>query len=404
VPATFLQTSWDPSVAAGRWTEDIGRYAYILLRGVEGIGKTVAISAARLVQGLPAGLPPVTGSPPTPAPLAAPAIAPPMPPARPPAPQNLLARSPRSRARTIAIAGALLAGGLVGLLIARQVGRQTLSPVPDGANGAIVAQAPRPGSTNESAPAAAAAPAREPLPVAAPVEAPGAPAVAADPQDVPAPAPAPAAAAAAADPTPAARAPGKRLAVLKPRQAEARRPMVASPPAAAVTPVVPRSDTAASEKPAPPVVASPPEAARVSAPIPTPAAKPAAASTPSVTQPPAVPAPSATSQLPASSRPAGYVDPRAVSATVRSHSAEARACYDRAVMEHPDLHGRLSLRATIDPSGHVLSLTPTSDIAEGGRLQTCLVTAFRSWSFPAPAGGVNGSISYAFSFDSEMVH
>jgi hypothetical protein len=103
----------------------------------------------------------------------------------------------------------------------------------------------------------------------------------------------------------------------------------------------------------------------------------------------------------ATARP-GYVDPKAVSAAVRSHTAEARGCYDRAIMEHPDLHGRLTVRATIDPAGHVLSLTPSSNIADGGRLQNCLVAAFKTWSFPPPVGGVNGNISYGFAFDSEI--
>jgi hypothetical protein len=35
----------------------------------------------------------------------------------------------------------------------------------------------------------------------------------------------------------------------------------------------------------------------------------------------------------------------------------------------------------------------------GARLQSCLLAAFKSWQFPRPAGGVNGSISYSFKFE-----
>jgi len=84
---------------------------------------------------------------------------------------------------------------------------------------------------------------------------------------------------------------------------------------------------------------------------------------------------------------------------VREHAAEVRACFDRAVMERPDLHGRLGIRATVDPMGRVVSATPTSTIEGGGRLQACVVSAFRTWTFPRPAGGVQGEFTYSFSFE-----
>ena len=93
------------------------------------------------------------------------------------------------------------------------------------------------------------------------------------------------------------------------------------------------------------------------------------------------------------------MDPKAVRAAVSAHAAEVRTCYERAAMEHPDLHGKLSIRATVDPSGQVLSATPTSTVEGGARLEACVVSAFRSWTFPAPAGGVSGNISYSFRFD-----
>jgi hypothetical protein len=96
----------------------------------------------------------------------------------------------------------------------------------------------------------------------------------------------------------------------------------------------------------------------------------------------------------------GFVDPKAVNAIVRSHADEAGACYERAMMEHPDLHGRLTIHAVIDSNGRVASVSPTSGITDGARLQSCLVRAFKSWVFPRPAGGVNGNVAYSFSFES----
>jgi hypothetical protein len=95
----------------------------------------------------------------------------------------------------------------------------------------------------------------------------------------------------------------------------------------------------------------------------------------------------------------GTIDQKAVTSVVRAHAAEVRACFDRAVMEHPELRGRLNVQATIDPDGHVLSASPTSTIENGARLQACVVGAFQNWTFPAPSGGVKGRVTYSFSFE-----
>jgi serine/threonine protein kinase len=97
--------------------------------------------------------------------------------------------------------------------------------------------------------------------------------------------------------------------------------------------------------------------------------------------------------------PPGTVEPKAVTATVRAHADQVRTCLDRARMEHPDLQGRLSVRATVDPTGHVISAAVTKGIPGGARLDTCVLSAFESWTFPAPAGGVNGIVVYSFVFE-----
>jgi hypothetical protein len=95
----------------------------------------------------------------------------------------------------------------------------------------------------------------------------------------------------------------------------------------------------------------------------------------------------------------GFVDAKAVTAVVRSHAAEVQGCFDRALMEHADLHGRLTVRGIVDPNGRVLSVVPTAVMDGGGRLQACVVSVFQTWTFPAPAGGVKGTVSYSFSFE-----
>jgi eukaryotic-like serine/threonine-protein kinase len=126
---------------------------------------------------------------------------------------------------------------------------------------------------------------------------------------------------------------------------------------------------------------SPPAPTPSPAPAPSPAAAPAAIPTTASTSPP------------------GFVDPKGVRATVRSHASEAQACYDRAQMEKPDLKGTIAIAATVNPTGDVISANITNATVHHPRLESCLLGAFRSWRFPAPAGGVNGSVSYNFKFD-----
>ena len=139
----------------------------------------------------------------------------------------------------------------------------------------------------------------------------------------------------------------------------------------------------------------PPVAAGGEIPAPDRAGRPAVDSSGIARPSAAAPLKSATLAAP----PPGYIASKAVAATVREHAAEVRACFDRAVMERPDLHGRLVVRATVDPIGRVVSVSPTSTIEAGGRLEACVVSAFRDWTFPKPAGGVKGDITYSFSFE-----
>ena len=129
-------------------------------------------------------------------------------------------------------------------------------------------------------------------------------------------------------------------------------------------------------------------------PAPEPPPRPAAHPTPSSQSAPAVvsrPSPSAP--------PPGFIESKAVTAVVRAHATEVQGCFDRALMEHSDLHGRLTVRASVDPNGHVLGVTPTAVMPGGGRLQACVVEAFGHWTFPPPSGGVKGTVTYSFSFE-----
>jgi hypothetical protein len=95
----------------------------------------------------------------------------------------------------------------------------------------------------------------------------------------------------------------------------------------------------------------------------------------------------------------GSLDAKGVAAVVRAHADEVQACFDRALMDRADLHGRLTVQATIGPTGKVLSATVTNTVEGGGRLRACVLSAFQSWTFPVPTGGVNGAVTRTFVFE-----
>ncbi|WP_394841501.1 TonB family protein [Pendulispora brunnea] len=137
----------------------------------------------------------------------------------------------------------------------------------------------------------------------------------------------------------------------------------------------------------------------------TPSVQPQPAPTPVVTQthaPQPQPPPPVTQQpsAPPVAAPApGTVDHKGVRATVAAHRGEVQACYDRAHLERNDLRGKVVVSATISPQGQVLSANVANSTANSTRLEQCLISAFQGWTFPAPAGGVNGSVTYTFNFD-----
>ena len=397
IPTTFLHTTWEPSVAAGKWTEDIGRHAYGILRNGESVGQTVSISAARLIrrQTPPPIPPPGIATPVTAAPIAG-ADAP----AAPELTSSRPASSSGSRSRTIAIVGMVAAVALVALVVTRQIQRQQGEPKGDPVESSHPA-APAP----VAPPVAVASPETHqpapPPPVAPTPETTPAPPVAAAPETPP---PVPEMATTPGAPQEPAENPSNRAgarhasAPAKLARRDPPKPAVAkpSPVAAPHDTLVPHAPAPVAKAEPPPKIEPAPEREAPAKPASPPVAAVRAPAPPSLAPaPPPAPAPRRSD----SPQP-GYVDPKAVAAAVRSHAVEANTCYDRAVMEHPDLHGRLTLQAVIDPTGRVISVSPTSAINGGARLQSCLTAAFKIWAFPRPAGGVNGNVTYSFSFES----
>jgi eukaryotic-like serine/threonine-protein kinase len=142
--------------------------------------------------------------------------------------------------------------------------------------------------------------------------------------------------------------------------------------------------------------ASPPPPAAPSEPHePTHAAEPAAL----VPANPSRPTISARAAAKPSQAAAGSIAPALVAAVIRSNAKAVQECFDRAQMDHPDLHGRMRFRANVDRLGHVTAAWMDNQLPDGAWLKSCILAKAREWKFPPPAGGVSGSVSYTFAFD-----
>lgn len=92
----------------------------------------------------------------------------------------------------------------------------------------------------------------------------------------------------------------------------------------------------------------------------------------------------------------GSLSRSAIQRVIRGHMSEVRACYERGLMERPTLAGRVNVAFVISGSGSVQSAELESSDLAAPSVERCITSAVRSWTFPAPQGGVAMSITYPF--------
>ena len=92
---------------------------------------------------------------------------------------------------------------------------------------------------------------------------------------------------------------------------------------------------------------------------------------------------------------AGF-DPQQLSRSIRSHMAEVRACYERALKRRPDIGGRLVLRFTLTPAGTVSSVAVDEDTLGDPEVTACVRNAVALWRFAAPPRKVEVTFPFVF--------
>jgi hypothetical protein len=92
----------------------------------------------------------------------------------------------------------------------------------------------------------------------------------------------------------------------------------------------------------------------------------------------------------------GDGDKETIRASLRQHLKEIEACYQKALVNEPNLEGTVNTSFVIDPQGVVASATATGMSPE---INDCVAGVIKTATFPAPKGGGQVTVtSYPFSF------
>lgn len=94
----------------------------------------------------------------------------------------------------------------------------------------------------------------------------------------------------------------------------------------------------------------------------------------------------------------GSIDGAKVREVVSSHRDELRGCYERAVLESPQLSGVSTIHIVIDRDGTVGTASVQSSSFRSMTLHRCLLQLVRDWRFPPPSDGKPAAVDYPLVF------
>lgn len=94
----------------------------------------------------------------------------------------------------------------------------------------------------------------------------------------------------------------------------------------------------------------------------------------------------------------GSLAPDLVRRVVRMHSGRLKYCYEKQLSVNPKLEGRVLVKFVIDSTGKVSTATDSGSAMPDTEVVSCVVRAFLTFKFPAPAGGDTVSVVYPITF------
>ncbi|MFO0685654.1 MAG: AgmX/PglI C-terminal domain-containing protein [Sandaracinus sp.] len=97
----------------------------------------------------------------------------------------------------------------------------------------------------------------------------------------------------------------------------------------------------------------------------------------------------------------GSLSREVVRRVIRRHVNEVRFCYEQELPQHPDLAGRVLVAFVVNGAGAVQTASVQESTLSNARVETCITSAVRRWTFPAPDGGGVVGVVYPFVLDCE---
>ncbi len=88
-----------------------------------------------------------------------------------------------------------------------------------------------------------------------------------------------------------------------------------------------------------------------------------------------------------------------VTRVVNSHIHEIQACYERSLINNPDISGRIVFDWTVTPEGGVTGVRVRSSTLGSSEVASCISALIKKWKFTQPEGG-EVTVTYPFLFRS----
>jgi TonB family protein len=92
----------------------------------------------------------------------------------------------------------------------------------------------------------------------------------------------------------------------------------------------------------------------------------------------------------------GGLSKETIRRTIHRNLNQVRFCYEQGLQTRPDLQGRVAVRFIIGASGEVRVAAIESSNLNDARVDACITSAVKRWSFPAPDGAGIVSVTYPF--------
>jgi hypothetical protein len=92
----------------------------------------------------------------------------------------------------------------------------------------------------------------------------------------------------------------------------------------------------------------------------------------------------------------GTIGGSEVRSRIRSNAGQIRGCYESALDKLPAGEGRVVVRFVIDASGHVATVSISSNDFEAPEVGCCVAKHVAQWTFPSPTNGGFVVVEYPF--------